>query len=103
MCVVSMVGDHYRDKWCPSGPIATPVYPQEDFGYIINRLSNNQTVTRDEFNKLANDVAEMKRLLERAVKYDKDTKQEHCEDPEKVALLKKVAQLVGVDIDEVFR
>lgn len=91
MCVMSMVCDHYRDKWVryefspvlPSAPTYTYTVPQ---------------VTKEEFNALKKDVEEMKLLLKRAKEYDERTGQADCEMEEKVALVKKVAELVGVDL-----
>lgn len=96
MCVVSMIGDHYSDKWKdkwnnPLNPfMPTPLKPFTGF------------VSKEEFDALKKEVQEMKELLERAVEYDKRTNQPHCEMEEKVALLKKVAEAVGVDLSEIF-
>jgi hypothetical protein len=54
-------------------------------------------VNREEFDALKRDVEEMKALLKRAKEYDERT----CENAEKVALIRKVAKLVGVDLREV--
>lgn len=59
-------------------------------------------VSRADFDALKREVEEMKKLLLRAKKYDEETGQPDCEMEDKVALLKKVAQLVGVDLSEVF-
>lgn len=95
MCVVSMVGDHFHDKWKDKqfpGPGTWPnMYPPLNSG-----------ISRTEFEALKKEVEEMKQLLIRAVEYDKRTNQPHCEMEEKIATLKRVAQLVGVDLEEVF-
>ena len=44
----------------------------------------------------------MKKLLIRAAEYDKRNNEPNCEMEDKVALLKKVAEMVGVDLKEVF-
>lgn len=92
MCTVSMIGDHYRDKWAPAAPAypATPNIP-----LIIN------PVTREEFDALRRDVLEMKALLRRAKAYDEANGEPDCEMDEKLAVLKKVAELVGVDLSDV--
>jgi hypothetical protein len=92
MCAVSMVGDHYQDKWKDRNfgigwPQSLPAVP---------------TISRAEFDALKRDVEEMKLLLKRAKDYDERNNEPHCEMDEKVALLKKVAELVGVDLSEVF-
>jgi hypothetical protein len=58
-------------------------------------------VNREEFDALKRDVEEMKALLKRAKEYDERTGQADCENAEKVALIRKVAELVGVDLREV--
>lgn len=89
MCAVSFVGDFYSDKW-----------RQPNYGPIY--VTGNE-VTRFEFDALKKEVLEMKELLMRAKKYDEETGQPDCEMEDKVALLKKVAELVGVDLKEVFK
>lgn len=44
----------------------------------------------------------MKELLKRAKKYDEDNGEPNCEMADKVAVLKRVAELVGVSLDEIF-
>lgn len=104
MCVVSMVGDHYKDKWgdqewwkrtYPSIPPFNPNTPS-----IPQQLI--PSVSRAEFEELKREVEEMKKLLIRAAEYDKRNNEPNCEMEDKVALLKKVAEMVGVDLKEVF-
>ena len=90
MCVVSMVGDHYADKWrdwAPTPGIAHPAPPQG--------------VRRDEFDQFRRDVEEMKKLLKRAKEYDERNGEPDCEIDEKMALLRRVAEAVGVSLDDV--
>ena len=93
MCVVSMIGDHYREKWEPQFP-QNPVQPYQVFPY--------NPPSRYEFDELKKEVLEMKELLKRAKKYDEETGQKDCEMEDKVALLKKVAEMVGVSLDDIF-
>lgn len=112
MCAVSMVGDHYRDKfsdpWSPypwnPGPliprspgVPAPALPSPGIG-----IWPPAAISRQEFDALKKEVEDMKALLIRAKKYDDETGQHDCEMDEKVALLKKVAELVGVSLEEVF-
>ena len=94
MCVVSMIGDHYREKW-------EPQFPQNP-GQIYQTLPYNPP-SRYEFGELKKEVLEMKELLKRAKKYDEETGQKDCEMEDKVALLKKVAEMVGVSLDDIFQ
>lgn len=100
MCVVSMIGDHYRDKWAPilPGPASpmVPFAPISPFRGLIE-----PEVSRQEFDDLKKEVLEMKALLKRAIKYDKDNHQAGCEIDDKMGFLRKVAAIVGVSLDDV--
>ena len=89
MCVVSMVGDHYNEKW-----------NKPDYSQIFNNLGN---ITRQEFDALKKEVEEMKELLKRAKIYDEVNNEPNCEMENKVATLRKIAELFGVDLDEIFK
>lgn len=90
MCVTSMVGDHYREKFTP--------WPYPDYPPAVPMHIGP---TRTEFDALKRDVLEMKELLKRAKKYDEDNGEPECEMDEKMDLLRKVAKMVGVDLDDV--
>ena len=98
MCVVSMVGDHYRDKFNPP-PFAPPPSQWETLPDIARRVANNQTVTREEFDKLKCEMEEMKALLKKAKLYDQANGEPDGETDEKWELLKKIAEKVGVTLD----
>lgn len=85
MCVYSMIGDHFNDKWQPI---------QQPFQTYI------QGVSQQEFDKLKDEVLEMKKLLERAIKYDKEHNEPSCQTEEKVKLLKEMAKVFGIELPE---
>ena len=87
MCVVSMIGDHFNDKF------KQPYYQQ------IWTTSGHPT--QEEFDELKNQVEEMKALLKKAKIYDEENNEPNCEMEDKMALLRKVAEAVGVDLDDV--
>jgi len=58
-------------------------------------------ISRAEFEELKRQVLEMKELLKRAKEYDERNGEPECEIDEKMQILRKVAQLVGVDLDDV--
>lgn len=92
MCVVSMVGDHFNEKW-------------KDKNFQFPNLGGYpplSVIQAGELEELKKEVREMKLLLLRAVEYDKRNNEPACEMEEKVALLKKVAELVGVSLEDVF-
>lgn len=103
MCVYSMISDHYWEKWVPRHPRpwtlpdfpGYPRTPEPPQPYIHPATS---PVSPEEFKKLAEEVEELRKLLERARKYDERTGQPECELDEKRKALKKLAEELGVDI-----
>lgn len=89
MCVVSMVGDYYSEKWKVSPP-----------GYVGPLLIPN-VATKQDLEELKKEVIDMKELLKKAIEYDKKNNQPHCETEEKIELMRKVAEMVGVDLNDV--
>jgi hypothetical protein len=85
MCVVSMIYDHYDDRWrrhlddLAKQPVYVPIQIQP-------------AISQEE-------IAEFRRLLERAREYDKRTGQPDCEMEDKREKLRKLAEELGVKID----
>lgn len=109
MCVVSMIGDHYRDRLPVTHPWVVPMTPtpvRPNGWPWVDEPQDNKTrtvthPTREEFEALKRDVEEMKELLKRAKDYDARNNEPDCEVEDKMVLLRKIAELVGVDIDDV--
>lgn len=82
------IADHYNysDKYNTKWLITT----EEDI------------VSREEFDNLKKEIEELRLLLLRAKKYDEDNNEPNCEKDEKTLLLRKIAEKVGVDLSEVF-
>lgn len=93
MCAVSMVGDYWKDKLPERHPWIFPNSPIVPFN----------APTKEEFEALKKEVEHLKELLKAAKIYDEQTNQPDCEMDEKVALIKKIAELVGVDMKEIFK
>lgn len=98
MCVVSMVTDHYIDRW--GRWIPGPYYPSypntnPDPGFIRESYLGPQPLTPAE---RAKETQQFKDLIERARKYDKDNNEPDCELDEKRKALKKIADELGIDI-----
>lgn len=89
MCTVSMIGDHFSEKW------KQPPYQQI--------FTNIPDVSRAEFEALKKEVEEMKALLKRAKEYDEKNNEPNCEIEEKMAMLRKFADAVGIDLDDVIK
>jgi hypothetical protein len=56
-------------------------------------------VTKDEFDALKEEVESLKKLLKAAKIYDDETGQPDCEIEEKMDMIKKYAESLGVDLD----
>lgn len=93
MCVVSMIGDHYQDKWKPFDTPGWPPVPYKSWPEI-------SPVSRQEFEALQREVKEMIALLKRAQEYDAKNNEPHCETDSKMDFLRKVAKSVGIDLDK---
>lgn len=91
MCVVSAVGDYYRKETYSNQ------FP--NWGGAVPATY----VTAEEFAKLKQSVEEIKTLLLAAKKYDEAMGEPECHMDEKVALIKKLAEIVMVNMDEVFK
>lgn len=102
MCVVSNIGDSWKDQF----PERYPWYPYEQ-GIVPGKLDpapkiNLNLITREEFDKLKADVEALKELLKAAKIYDEKTNQKDCEMDEKIEFIKKIADAVGVNLEDVF-
>lgn len=98
MCAVSNVGDFYSQKWSQNPP-------QQVAGWSSLSQQQNQFgfVTREDFDQLRREVLEMKDLLIKAKEIDEKTGQKDCEMEEKIKVLRTVAEMVGVSLDDVFK
>lgn len=84
MCTVSNIGDYWTDRTIPYK------YPNVDW--------NSPVISIHEFEQLKKDVEALKELLKAAKHFDEVVGEPDCEHEEKVALIKKIADLVGVDL-----
>ena len=96
MCVVSMIYDHYWDKWNRHHPpydllpLPSPQFPPSRGGSGLAPFVTSP-ITPEE-------IAEFRKLLERAREYDKKHNEPNCELEEKKARLRKLAEEMGVTI-----
>ena len=105
MCVVSFIGDHYSDTWKPY-TVPTPsyptTYPWNPTTYPWNPVPKTVIQLpdlRDELEKLRQEVNEMKELLKAAKRIDELTGQPDCQKDERVAVVRAVAEALGVDLE----
>lgn len=72
-------------------------------------MPNPQNVTKEDIEainkqleEMRRDMEELKKLLKAAIEYNKKVGEPHCENDEKIALIKQVADALGVDLTDVF-
>jgi hypothetical protein len=98
MCIVSNVGDYFREnlpKQYPYiGPWTDPMPGIHSWPVAAP--------TKEEFDALKKQVEALKKLLEAAKIYDEVANEPDCSVDEKVEFIKRVADFVGVDLEDVF-
>jgi len=122
MCVVSAIGDDFHRRWEPRLPkpwevpaIPMPIYPdpapfrpydekdaQKELEKFKDLLNPKPVISKEDFDQLKKEVEALKDALKYAKIYDEATGAKDCEMEEKIAFLKKIAEMVGVDLSEVF-
>lgn len=90
MCMVSNIGDDWAGKFPKNWPQFNPPPITVPVG-----------VPQSEFDALKAEVKELKKLLKAAKKFDAATGQPDCQMEEKIKLIRAIAKLVGVNLDEV--
>lgn len=94
MCVVSMISDHFHDKWNDFYKYTSPPVPEAPLPPWLNPPvppSTTPTLTEEE-------VAELRKLLDRAREYDERNGEPDCELEEKKERLRKLAEELGAAI-----
>lgn len=99
MCFVSFVGDSYSQTFPHRWPGMAP-YVQPNLPTIT--ITQQPEVNREEFEALRKEIEELRLLLIAAKHFDEVTGQPDCEMDEKVDLIRRLAELVGVDLDDIF-
>lgn len=96
-----MIGDHYKDYLPKKHNNIDPSF--WEYVTVTPRPTAivPPAVSKEEFDALKKDVEEMKELLKRAIKYDEENNEPHCEVDEKVEFIKKLAEYIGVDLTDV--
>jgi len=100
MCTVSMIMDHYREKWTqppywPYHPGGTAP-PTKDVEFDPAQLA--QIFQPKPPAITAAEIEEFRALLERAREYDKRNNEPDCELDEKRQAVKAIAKQLGVEI-----
>jgi len=99
MCTYSMIMDGWRDTLPDRHPYIQPYTGPTTWPPVV--INTPAGPTQQEFDALKREVEELKKLLKAAKEFDEATGQRDCEQEEKLALLKRIAKMVGVDISNV--
>jgi hypothetical protein len=101
MCVVSNIGDQWTRKLPDIWPKQWPqpgVYPQP-WEYS---KQFPPPIPYKQYEALRKELEEMKRQLQEARAQDIANNEPNCEQEDKVALLRKVAKIMNIDLGDVF-
>lgn len=94
MCTVSMIGDYYRETTVPQTfpdtwrKITSPIVTIDD--------------VKEDLSDIKKSLEELKKLLLAAKDYDEKMGEKDCEVDEKVAFIRKLAEFVDIDMEDVF-
>ena len=104
MCTVSMVGDDFSKQWPsnPNNPFKDTSWPFDNPQPLKPNVVVIGGVSQEQFDALKKEVEALKELLKAAKIYDEATGQKDCEMDDKVALIKRLAEIVGVDLGDIF-
>ena len=95
MCMTSTTGDYWANtfpqRWPDIGKIE-----------IIPGTIGPLPASQNDIAALRAEVKELRKLLLASKKFDEATGQPDCEMGEKVALIKAIAKMVGVDMKDIF-
>jgi hypothetical protein len=103
ICVYSNIGDYWNDDFQKKWPDIYDDWSkkrEEMPSVIVQTLDTSKLATKEDFEKLRAEILELKELLRAAIRYDAATGQPECEHEDKVALIKSVAEMVGVDLND---
>lgn len=102
MCVVSFIGDHFHNTLPQQYPwINTQTFiPNQP---LTQPFTIIQGVPQAEFDALKKEVEGMKELLRKAKIYDEENNEPECQIEEKMEVLRKIAAMVGISLDDVIK
>jgi hypothetical protein len=104
-----MVTDHYIKTWPDRDIFNQPQNPWPNFTPNQTPEANpnrplviDPGVSKEDFAAFKKEFEEFKQLVKRAIKYDEDNNEPHCEVDEKVEIIRKLAEQLGVTVDDIF-
>jgi hypothetical protein len=104
MCMVSAMSEDFLKHWPHDNwPLPLPPTPAPWPPTIPMYDPEDLPATTRDLNKLRAELEALKKLIPAAEQYDRDTGQEACEHDDKVRLILELAELAGVDMEDVLR
>lgn len=102
MCIVSNIGDGWGKSFPDTYPQTfTTIMQGEVSRFEFDALRAQNAALRAEVDKLKNDFANLVKLLKLGKALDEATGQPDCEMDEKIELIRRIADAVGVDLEDV--
>lgn len=99
MCVVSMVVDHYGEKW--QRELTWPTTnPTPNWNTIPSTTQVELDKLKLQHEELKREVENMRELLKKAKLYDEVNDEPDCAKDEKIEIVKRVAAAMGVDLGD---
>ena len=107
MCIVSNIANDWNrtlpDRWPWVQPYVRPSTDSTTIDITDNvELKKLKKKYDKEIKELREELEALKKLLKAGKEYDEATGQKDCEQDEKIALFKRLAELCDVDVSEVF-
>ena len=101
-----MIGDGYKDQFPERWPDVYPYIPQGTWtinpGVSLHEFEEYKKNNEKEIASLKKELEELKELLKAAKTFDEKTGQPECEMDDKIDFIKKVAEMIGVNFDDIF-
>lgn len=104
MCVVSAVLDHHTRTWPEQFANAWP--PINDPVNLPFKFTDESPTTREQLDTLRKEVVELSAQVEYLLeliptlrKYDEDNNEPDCEMEDKIKLIRKICDALGIDHD----
>lgn len=95
---MSMVVDHYNDKWQPFRDWTNNPNPTPPPNITVN-VPDMEEIKKEIRKIVKAELKEFKKLLERAKKYDEENNQPDCETEDKKKKIKDFADSLEIEID----
>lgn len=99
MCIYSAIGDYYDKNFQDNWPDIYRTVTQDSDA--VTKADLEKLATKEDIARIEKTLVSIRELLKAAIKFDDETDQAHCENEDKVALLRKLGDVLGVDMRDI--